>query len=182
MGYDPAANLSRLSEFWISRSSAKQRAGRAGRTGPGEVSRSRELNLHPPHLLSQQTPARNIQCYRLYSKKEYTRLNEFPVPEILRMPLEPTLLQIRAYGLGDPRRFEFIERPSEGAVGFSVGRLQDLGALERSVGEGITALGRVLAVLPLDVVLGKMLVLGSVSVDMSELAVDCAAQCLWAFK
>ncbi|KAJ3300017.1 DEAH (Asp-Glu-Ala-His) box polypeptide 34 [Borealophlyctis nickersoniae] len=144
MGYDPAANLSRLSEFWISQSSAKQRAGRAGRTGPGE-------------------------CYRFYSQREYSRLNAFPVPEILRMPLEPTLLQIRAYGLGDPREFEFIERPSEANINHSIRRLQDLGALDRGVevdgagaGEEISTLGRVLAVLPLDVVLGKMLVLGSI--------------------
>ncbi|KAJ3038261.1 DEAH (Asp-Glu-Ala-His) box polypeptide 34 [Rhizophlyctis rosea] len=148
MGYDAAANLSRLSEFWISKSSAKQRAGRAGRTGPG-------------------------QCIRLYSKEEYERLNEFPVPEILRMPLEPTLLQIRAYGLGDPREFDFIERPSEAQISFSIERLRDLGALDGS--ERVTSLGRVLAVLPLDVVLGKMLVLGSICDLVDPIIVIAAA-------
>ena len=39
MGFDPKVGLSRLSEFWISQSSAKQRSGRAGRTGPGECFR-----------------------------------------------------------------------------------------------------------------------------------------------
>ncbi|KAJ3048899.1 DEAH (Asp-Glu-Ala-His) box polypeptide 34 [Rhizophlyctis rosea] len=148
MGYDAAANLSRLSEFWISRSSAKQRAGRAGRTGPGE-------------------------CYRFYSKREYERLNEFPVPEILRMPLEPTLLQIRAYGLGDPRDFDFIERPAETSISYSIARLQDLGALSRE--ELLTPLGRVLAVLPLDVVLGKMLILGSICDLVDPIIVIAAA-------
>ncbi|TPX59428.1 hypothetical protein PhCBS80983_g02487 [Powellomyces hirtus] len=147
MAFDAAANLSRLSEFWISQSSAKQRAGRAGRTGPG-------------------------QCYRLYSKKEYERFNEFPVPEILRMPLEPLLLQIRAYNLGDPRTFDFIERPAESAISYSVQRLQDLAALDRN--EEITSLGRILAVMPLDVVLAKMLVLASIS-DMVDSIVIVAA-------
>ncbi|KND02720.1 uncharacterized protein SPPG_01803 [Spizellomyces punctatus DAOM BR117] len=148
MGFDPAANLSRLSEFWISQSSAKQRAGRAGRTGPGE-------------------------CYRFYSKKEYDRLNEFPVPEILRMPLEPLLLQILAYGLGDPRDFDFIERPADANISFSIMRLQDLGALDRK--EALTALGRVLAMLPLDVVLGKMLILGSICDLVDAIVVIAAA-------
>ncbi|KAI8916582.1 putative ATP-dependent RNA helicase DHX34 [Powellomyces hirtus] len=147
MAFDAAANLSRLSEFWISQSSAKQRAGRAGRTGPG-------------------------QCYRLYSKKEYERFNEFPVPEILRMPLEPLVLQIRAYNLGDPRTFDFIERPAESAISYSVQRLQDLAALDRN--EEITSLGRILAVMPLDVVLAKMLVLASIS-DMVDSIVIVAA-------
>jgi HrpA-like RNA helicase len=57
--YDYTANLSRLSEFWISKASAKQRTGRAGRTGPGH-------------------------SYRLYSEREFENLNDFTVPEILR--------------------------------------------------------------------------------------------------
>ncbi|KAI9091260.1 P-loop containing nucleoside triphosphate hydrolase protein [Phlyctochytrium arcticum] len=148
MGFDASANLSRLSEFWISQSSAKQRAGRAGRTGPGE-------------------------CYRFYSKLEYERLNEFPVPEILRMPLEPLLLQIRAYGLGDPRDFDFVERPAETSINFSLHRLQQLGALDRK--EELTLLGRLLAILPLDVVLGKMLILGSISELIDPIVVLAAA-------
>lgn len=101
------------------------------------------------------------QCYRFYSQREYDRMNEFPIPEILRMPLEPLLLQIRAYGLGDPRDLDFIERPPEASFSHSLLRLQELGALDKN--EQLTPLGAVLAVLPLDVVLGKMLVLGSVS-------------------
>jgi HrpA-like RNA helicase len=82
LGFDHIGSYSRLSEFWISKSSAKQRAGilnvivgRAGRTGPGE-------------------------CFRFYSDKEYEGLNEFPVPEILRSPLDPILLDIKAMKLG----------------------------------------------------------------------------------
>ncbi|TPX35982.1 hypothetical protein SmJEL517_g01830 [Synchytrium microbalum] len=123
-------------KYWISRSSAKQRAGRAGRTGPGE-------------------------CYRFYSKNEYDKLNEFPVPEISRAPLESVMLQIRAYGLGDPRRFDFIEPPPEEHITYAITRLQNLQALDAQ--EQITPLGRVLSILPVDVVLGKLMILGTIS-------------------
>ncbi|KAJ3215648.1 DEAH (Asp-Glu-Ala-His) box polypeptide 34 [Dinochytrium kinnereticum] len=177
MGFDSKTGISKLSEYWISQSSAKQRTGRAGRTGPGE-------------------------CFRLYSAKEHDRLNEFPIPEIMRMPLEPTLLQILAYGLGDPREFDLIEKPSELTVNNAIFRLENLGALEQYAKSGqstfsdfqnvelethasnselvkrpskiskaafagssleLTPLGRVLSILPVNVVLGKMLILGTIS-------------------
>lgn len=75
MSHDAVHSVSRLAEFWISKSSATQRTGRAGRTGPG-------------------------LCFRMYSKLEFEGMNEFPVPEILRMPLDATLLEIKALGLG----------------------------------------------------------------------------------
>ncbi|KAI8619359.1 P-loop containing nucleoside triphosphate hydrolase protein [Chytriomyces sp. MP71] len=169
MSYDAHSRLSRLAEFWISQSSAKQRAGRAGRTGPGE-------------------------CFRFYTEREFGALNAFPVPEILRTPLEPLLLQTMAYGLGDPREFDFIEKPASDAVEGAMRRLSDLGAMEvahspfegdvadsfqlkgksLTSGERLTALGRVLAVLPMDVVLGKMLVLGSIS-DVVDATIIMAA-------
>eukprot|EP00961_Rhodomonas_salina_P212850 2874750-Rhodomonas_salina.1 len=55
-----------------------QRKGRAGRTGPGV-------------------------CFRLYSQEQYQELADFAVPEIMRVPLESTALQIKVMGLGDPR-------------------------------------------------------------------------------
>ncbi|KAJ3103822.1 DEAH (Asp-Glu-Ala-His) box polypeptide 34 [Phlyctochytrium planicorne] len=162
MGYDTKTGMSQLSEYWISRSSAKQRTGRAGRTGPGE-------------------------CFRFYSEKEFERMNEFPIPEILRMPLEPTLLQIQAYGLGDPREFDLIEKPLDSNINHALLRLEELGALEsigtrpaknlsakatgtsdptsleEEIGLELTPLGRVLSILPVNVVLGKMLILGTIS-------------------
>jgi ATP-dependent RNA helicase DHX34 len=142
LGYDTVGGYSRLSEFWISKSSAKQRAGRAGRTGPGE-------------------------CFRFYSEKEYEGLNEFPVPEILRIPLDSILLEIKAFGLGDPMEFDFIERPSEASLKSSLTRLQNVGCLDKIF--DITDMGRVLSTLPVDVVIGKMLVLGSISELMSSI-------------
>lgn len=77
----------RLQEFWISKASAEQRKGRAGRTGPGH-------------------------CYRLYSQEDYDKFQDYPVPEIQRITLEAIVLQVKALGLGNPRHFDFIERPS----------------------------------------------------------------------
>lgn len=84
MNHDPDSKLSRLSEFWISKASAKQRTGRAGRTGPGE-------------------------CFRFYSENEFNHLHDFSVPEIQRETLDPLLLQIKSMELGDPRLFDYIE-------------------------------------------------------------------------
>jgi HrpA-like RNA helicase len=136
MAHDSLSGLSKLSEFWISKSSAKQRAGRAGRTGPG-------------------------MCYRFYSKKEYEAFLDFPVPEILRMPLDSIVLEILSLDLGDPIEFEFIERPSQESINYSMEKMISLGCID--VNREITSLGRVLSSLPIDCVLGKMLILGSIS-------------------
>lgn len=84
MNHDPDSKLSRLSEFWISKASAKQRTGRAGRTGPGE-------------------------CFRFYSENEFNHLHDFSIPEIQRETLDPLLLQIKSLELGNPRTFDYIE-------------------------------------------------------------------------
>ncbi|PIO27504.1 hypothetical protein AB205_0039030, partial [Aquarana catesbeiana] len=62
MSFDPKAKMQRLQEFWISRASAEQRKGRAGRTGPGV-------------------------CYRLYAESDYDAFAAYPVPEIQRKML-----------------------------------------------------------------------------------------------
>ena len=135
MGYDVSSRMMRLQEYWISRASAEQRRGRAGRTGPG-------------------------QCFRLFSQNEYGHLNEFSVPEILRMPIESIVLHIKALGLGEPRQFEFIEQPSLGDVQIAVTYLQQHQVLNPE--EKLTKLGYLLAQLPVDVVVGKLLFLGTV--------------------
>ncbi|KAG0168835.1 DEAH (Asp-Glu-Ala-His) box polypeptide 34 [Apophysomyces sp. BC1015] len=133
--HDATSNMSKLSEFWISRASATQRSGRAGRTGPG-------------------------QCFRLYSENEYNHFNDFSVPEIQRVPLEPLLLQIKAMELGDPRTFNYIETPSPDAINASMEFLRNLGAVDAS--ENIMALGTILADLPVDSIIAKMLIMATV--------------------
>ncbi|XP_007445092.3 probable ATP-dependent RNA helicase DHX34 [Python bivittatus] len=134
LSYDPKAKLRRLQEFWISRASAEQRKGRAGRTGPGV-------------------------CYRLYAESDYDNFAPYPVPEIQRVALDALILQMKSMGLGDPRVFPFLEPPPQASLEAAVGYLKHQGALDSA--EGLTPIGTLLAELPVDVVIGKMLVLGT---------------------
>jgi HrpA-like RNA helicase len=135
MAFETATGTSKLSEFWISKSSAKQRAGRAGRTGPGV-------------------------CYRFYSEKEHDALLEYPVPEIMRMSVHSICLEIKALNFGDPRTFNFLEPPPENAIERAISELIDLGCLNTD--EEVTDLGKILVTLPIDLILGKMLILATV--------------------
>nr|XP_020834079.1 probable ATP-dependent RNA helicase DHX34 isoform X3 [Phascolarctos cinereus] len=133
MSFDPKAKLQRLQEFWISRASAEQRKGRAGRTGPGV-------------------------CYRLYAESDYDAFAPYPVPEIQRVALDALVLQMKSMGLGDPRSFPFIEPPPAASLETAIIYLQDQGALDAS--EHLTPIGTLLSQLPVDVVIGKILILG----------------------
>jgi len=132
MGYDIECGLSKLSEYWISKASAMQRMGRAGRTGPGE-------------------------CFRFYSEHEFDNLNDFAIPEIKRIPLESIILQICAYNLGNPRDFDFIEKPPIENIIHSINHLKNINALDHL--ERLTPLGKMLSNMPIDVSLGKMLIM-----------------------
>ncbi|XP_010737992.3 putative ATP-dependent RNA helicase DHX34 [Larimichthys crocea] len=134
MSFDPKAKMQRLQEFWISRASSEQRKGRAGRTGPGV-------------------------CYRLYAESDYDAFAPYPVPEIHRVALDSLILQMKSMCLGDPLSFVFIDPPPAASIQTAVTYLKEQGALD-SRGE-LTSIGSLLAQLPVDVVIGKMLVLGS---------------------
>ncbi|KAM9324001.1 putative ATP-dependent RNA helicase DHX34 [Gastrophryne carolinensis] len=134
MNFDPKAKMQRLQEFWISRASAEQRKGRAGRTGPGV-------------------------CYRLYAESDYDAFAPYPVPEIQRVALDALILQMKSMSLGDPRTFPFIEQPPMSSIETAILYLRDQGALD--INENLTPIGNLLAQLPVDVVIGKMLILGS---------------------
>ncbi|XP_032083421.1 probable ATP-dependent RNA helicase DHX34 isoform X2 [Thamnophis elegans] len=134
LSYDSKAKLHRLQEFWISRASAEQRKGRAGRTGPGV-------------------------CYRLYAESDYDNFAPYPVPEIQRVALDALILQMKSMGLGDPREFPFLEPPPQASLEAALGYLKHQGALDSA--EALTPIGTLLAQLPVDVVIGKMLVLGT---------------------
>ena len=74
--YDPQLKLSKFLITWVSQASANQRAGRAGRTGPGH-------------------------CYRLFSSAVFNKMEKFAEPEILRTPIDQTILQLKALGIND---------------------------------------------------------------------------------
>ncbi|XP_070155640.1 probable ATP-dependent RNA helicase DHX34 isoform X2 [Polyergus mexicanus] len=135
MSYDPSCKMQRLKEFWISKASAEQRKGRSGRTGPGV-------------------------CYRIYSEEEYKTLERYSTPELQRVPLDSSLLQMIAMGLPDARKFPFIEPPPADSIENAILSLKDHGALADN--EKITCIGKTLARLPVDITIGKMLIMGSI--------------------
>lgn len=147
MSFDTTYKMQRLHEFWISRASSEQRKGRAGRTGPGV-------------------------CYRLYTEQDYDALQPYSTPEIRRVPLDTLVLQMISMGLPDARRFPFIEPPPMSTIETSIGFLKEQGALSSS--EALTTIGQMLAQLPVDVVIGKMLIMASVF-DMIDVVLSVAA-------
>ncbi|XP_055611931.1 probable ATP-dependent RNA helicase DHX34 isoform X2 [Uranotaenia lowii] len=135
MSYDPTTKMQRLKEFWISRASAEQRKGRAGRTGPGI-------------------------CYRLFSEKQFQEFDAYTTAEILKVPLESLLLQMISMGLPDARLFPFIESPPKDNIENAITNLKQHDAL--TVDEKLTPLGKALAKIPVDISIGKMLLMGCV--------------------
>ncbi|KAF1327139.1 Atp-dependent RNA helicase, partial [Globisporangium splendens] len=128
-----------LDEIWISRANAKQRMGRAGRTSGGV-------------------------CYRLFPKYIYKSvMDEQPVPEIKRAPLTSLCLQIKTFGVATSCS-EFLrgclDPPEEASIRDALDELFEIGALDPQE-ETLTTLGRGLARLPVDVKVGKMLLLAA---------------------
>ncbi len=140
------SGLSRLATVRISRASAEQRAGRAGRLGPGT-------------------------CYRLWNMGVDAGLQQFDLPEICQADLSPLLLELANWGVQDPGQLSWLDPPPEAACRQGRELLVRLGAVD---GQGlITRLGRKMAALPLHPRLARMLLLaGSVNRDN---AVDLAA-------
>ncbi|XP_019627907.1 PREDICTED: ATP-dependent RNA helicase DHX36-like [Branchiostoma belcheri] len=135
--FDITNNLATLQPVWISKASAKQRRGRAGRVQPGV-------------------------CYHLFSRLKESNMQEYQLPEILRTPLEELCLQIKLMKLG--AILPFIEKamssPSLRAVQLAITNLKDLNALDRQ--ENLTPLGYHLARLPVEPHIGKMILFGAI--------------------
>jgi ATP-dependent helicase HrpB len=130
--FDPAVGLDRLRLMPVSRASADQRAGRAGRTRPGV-------------------------CIRLWSESGQRARPEQTEPEIRRVDLAGAVLQLLCLGEADVLRFPWLEPPREAAVAQALALLRRLGAVADG---GVTDLGRVLARLPVHPRLGRLLVEG----------------------
>ena len=135
--FNPKVGMDSLVVTPISQASARQRAGRAGRTGPGK-------------------------CYRLYTEQAY-KMEMLPtnIPEIQRTNLGNVVLQMKAMGINDLLGFDFMDPPP---VATLVGAMESLHALGALDDEGLlTRLGRKMAEFPLEPNLSKMLIL---SVDL----------------
>jgi len=115
----------------ISRSSADQRKGRAGREAAG-------------------------QCHRLYTEAAYKSFNEHDKPEILRCDLSAAVLTMKARGVNDVLSFPFLTPPPREAMEKALLQLLQLGALEE---DGIISqVGRKIARLPLTPSLGRVII------------------------
>ncbi|SLM38857.1 deah-box rna helicase [Lasallia pustulata] len=132
--YDRMTGVQSFEVDWISKASASQRAGRAGRTGPGH-------------------------CYRLYSSAVYERdFEEYAEPEILRMPVEGVVLQLKSMDLQHVVNFPFPTPPDRQSLQKAEKLLTYLGAVS-SEGK-ITPIGRDLSIYPLSPRLSKILLIG----------------------
>ncbi|MFL6237327.1 MAG: ATP-dependent helicase HrpB [Thermoanaerobaculia bacterium] len=130
--FDPATGLDRLELGKVSRASADQRAGRAGRQAPGV-------------------------CLRLWPAWEHAALPERETPEIARVDLAGPALQLLAWGEPDLAAFDWLEPPDPAALAAATLLLRQLGA----VGDhGVTATGRTMARLPVHPRLARLLIEG----------------------
>ncbi|XP_034716286.1 ATP-dependent RNA helicase DHX8 isoform X4 [Etheostoma cragini] len=139
--YNSKTGIDQLVVTPISQAQAKQRSGRAGRTGPGK-------------------------CYRLYTERAYRdEMLTTNVPEIQRTNLASTVLSLKAMGINDLLAFNFMDPPPMETLITAMEQLYTLGALDD---EGLlTRLGRRMAEFPLEPMLCKMLIM-SVHLGCSE--------------
>ncbi|RBE77637.1 ATP-dependent RNA helicase HrpA, partial [Xanthomonas oryzae pv. oryzae] len=129
--YSPRQKLDRLHIEPISQASANQRMGRCGRIAEGI-------------------------CYRLYAEADFAARPAFTDPEIRRSSLSGVILRMLQLGLGRIEDFPFLEAPDERAVADGWQQLLELGAIDAQ--RRLTATGRQMARLPVDVKLARMLV------------------------
>jgi len=128
MRYDPGVGMGRMETVRISRASADQRRGRAGRTGPG-------------------------RCLRLWGAPEDRSLIPFDPPEIAVADLAPLALDLAGWG-ARPEALRWLDQPPAAAYREAEAVLKDLGALDAD--GRVTAEGRAMAALPLHPRLARM--------------------------
>jgi ATP-dependent RNA helicase HrpA len=138
--YSPRTRTKALPVEPVSRSSADQRMGRCGRVAKGV-------------------------CIRLFSEEDYLGRPLYTPPEILRTNLAEVILRMMALKLGDVAAFPFIDPPADKSIQDGFQLLRELGAIKPSTGKGaganrfvLTGKGRVMAKVPLDPRLSRMLI------------------------
>ncbi|OCH91848.1 P-loop containing nucleoside triphosphate hydrolase protein [Obba rivulosa] len=139
--YDVSNGIQAFQVSWISKASAAQRAGRAGRTGPGH-------------------------CYRLYSSALFENyFDQFSQPELLRMPIEGVVLQMKSMHIDSVVNFPFPTPPDRFSLQKAEKVLMHLGALTGSASSApaagtITEIGKAMSLFPLSPRFSRMLVSG----------------------
>ena len=127
----PALGLTRLETVPVSKAAAEQRAGRAGRLGPGV-------------------------CYRICSESAHSQSIPHHPAEILQTDLAPLALQLATWGVADPDQLRWLDPPPKGAFAQAVTLLQTLGAVDQQ--GRVMPLGRRMAELPTHPRLAHMLI------------------------
>ncbi|KAG5860230.1 helicase [Encephalitozoon hellem] len=122
--------VTRYSVDFITKSSAIQRMGRAGRTGPGI-------------------------CYRLYSGEAYERFYESPEPQILKEPLDNIVLSLMSLGIRNVQAFPFLSKPRRACIADAITRLQGLGAVDKNL--YLTDMGKKMSRYPIEPRLARLL-------------------------
>jgi ATP-dependent helicase HrpA len=152
--YNPRTRTNSLPVKGISRSSADQRKGRCGRI---------EYGL----------------CIRLYSEEEYNNRPLFTPPEILRSNLAGVILKMLSLNLGDVSSFPFIDPPPHRSIQDGLEILRELGAIKRDADNGssiaLTKNGRLMAQIPLDPRLSRMIIEADQEGCFEEIAIIAAA-------
>jgi ATP-dependent helicase HrpA len=120
--YNPRTFTSSLIETPVSKASANQRKGRAGRTQPGT-------------------------CYRLYSKQDFDRRPLYTLEEILRTDLSEVVLRMSELGIRDFESFDFLSPPGKTGIFGAVETLNLLGALKED--NSLSTVGQMMALFPL---------------------------------
>jgi ATP-dependent RNA helicase HrpB len=145
--FDPNTGMSRLDTVRISRASADQRRGRAGRTAPGV-------------------------CYRLWSESVDATLVAHSPPEIIETDLTPLALELAAWGCNDPHSLKWLDPPPDATLAQARDLLRSLEAIDEH--DRITALGRRMARLAVHPRLAHMIV-RSEALGLAPLALRIAA-------
>ncbi len=143
--WDPLRGISTLHVVPISQAQAEQRAGRAGRLGPG-------------------------RCIRLWSEAEHRRRTAFPAPEVHRADISQAFLNLLAWGcrnLAEIRHFPWPDAPTEAETSRAWQLLETLGAADS---HGLTPTGKKMLQYPLPPVLARLLVAGDTHGCPSEMA------------
>jgi ATP-dependent helicase HrpB len=149
--FSPRTGMTRLETVTVSRASAEQRCGRAGRVGPGV-------------------------CHRLWTEAEQAALVPHGRPEILEADLTPLALELAAWGVADPAELSWLDPPPAAAFSQARELLRALGALDAA--GAATAHGRRMAELPMHprlahmVLRGGELGAGGVACDLAALLSD----------
>ncbi|HHM04208.1 MAG TPA: ATP-dependent RNA helicase HrpA [Gammaproteobacteria bacterium] len=146
--YSHRAKVQRLPIEAISQASARQRAGRCGRVGPGV-------------------------CIRLYSEEDFLSRPGFTAPEILRSHLAAVILQMEALHIGAVDRFPFVDPPDPRLIRDGYQTLAELGAVDPR--HRMTGLGRRLARLPVDPRIGRMILAADQERALREVLIIAAA-------